>query len=328
MTEGQRADIDCNMDRQRPEREQFSIGLAHLHYEVTMDDRVSGRAVNSKTGESYRIRRCLSVLPEAPASGVVPAVTPQQGASVQSKEARIRLRDHGPSQTLRVSVSSDEETSAPEEADELMGAAPAASQSVAAASSSLQEVSCNAAGQLLGGSIAAAAPASAKERGEPPVAGAFQYPSTEKPICDQATRTSLSEQVLFPNVDGEFRQNWLDKARTIEFRKLYSPSDIHIIQALVSGDFGVPLSEQFYAVLWPYIKARDLGELLRADVPRSIGALFDQQVSECLHLVCPREGPRIRYVVAIPVVMLPPTSMEGQTPCLLSRTNLEDGKRG
>ena len=97
---------------------------------------------------------------------------------------------------------------------------------------------------------------------DPPVPWTYQHPPTE-PICDQATRLSLSKQVLFPNVDGEFRQRWLDEAGTIGSRRIYSRSDIHIIQTLVSGDFGVPLSEQFYAVLWPYIRARDLGELFR-----------------------------------------------------------------
>ena len=235
--------------------EPFTIGHAHLHYGVTMVDRVSGRAVNSRTGVSFRIRRVLPVLPEVPVPDVVPAVTARQGASA---EARVRLRDHGPAETMKVSLSSDEETSAQEEVDELMDAAPAASQSVAAASSSQQEVSCNAAGQLLGGTIAAAAPASARKRDDPPVPWTYQHPPTE-PICDQAARLSLSKQVLFPNVDGEFRQKWLEEAGTIEFRRLYSRSDIHIIQTFVSGDFGVPLSEEFYAVLWPYIRARDLG---------------------------------------------------------------------
>ena len=53
---------------------------------------------------------------------VVLAETAQQGASA---EARARLRDHGPTETTKVSLSSDEETSAAEVVDKLMNAAPA-----------------------------------------------------------------------------------------------------------------------------------------------------------------------------------------------------------
>ena len=84
--------------------------------------------------------------------------------------------------------------------------------------------------------------------------------------------------------------------------------------------------------LWMHLKAKDLGEMVRSDVHRSIGALFDRQEYPGRHLVDPWECPVVRYVAAICVVTLPGSAVPGitgnQIPCILNRARLAERKRG
>ena len=62
-------------------------------------------------------------------------------------------------------------------------------------------------------------------------------------MSDHVARGSLSKQVLWPGLDAEFRQKWLDEVLLVEERELHSASDIDMPQSPVVGDFGLPLIE-------------------------------------------------------------------------------------
>ena len=98
-----------------------------------------------------------------------------------------------------------------------------------------------------------------------PVPVRFKTSETER-MSDHVATQCLSKQVLWPGVDAEFRQKWLDEVLLVEERELYSASDIHMLQSLVVGDFGLLLTEDGYATLWVHLKAKDLGEMVRPDV--------------------------------------------------------------
>ena len=77
-----------------------------------------------------------------------------------------------------------------------------------------------------------------------------------------------------------------------------------MLQSLLVGESGLRLTEDGYRTIWTHLKLQDLGEMVRADVHKSIGTLFDQQETPRRHLVDPWECPVVGYTAAICVVML------------------------